>query len=159
MPRKIDIAYIAGVIDSDGTIGIKKSTYSMRITRDSKAPSYSERVHIRQVTREAIDFLALIFGGNVGTEDPSAKRGRPLYRWGVTDLKATILLRSLLPYLRIKRAQAENCLSLRLLKERSKRQRVAKGRGHVGSSARTTENGYAMEALYLNAKKLNQVGV
>jgi hypothetical protein len=159
MPRKIDLAYLAGVIDSDGTIGIKKSTYSMRVVGDSSAPSYSERIHIRQVTPQAIALLSETFGGNIGTEDPSAKRGKPLYRWGATDIKATNILRALLPYLKIKRKQAENCLALRDVKQQSKRQRIAKGRGHIGSSSRSAESGLRMEALYIQAKILNSVGV
>lgn len=36
---KSELAYCAGVIDSDGTIGVKRSTYAMRITRDCAAPN------------------------------------------------------------------------------------------------------------------------
>ena len=100
----LTLAYLAGIIDADGTIGIKRSTYSMRVIGDSTQPTYSERVHLRQVTREAIDLLAATFGGNVGVEDAHAKRGKPLFRWGVTDKKAVALITALLPYLRIKRA-------------------------------------------------------
>jgi hypothetical protein len=76
------LAYLAGVLDSDGTIGIKRNTYSMRVVKDSIAPTYSERIHIRQVERPALELFAATFGGNIGVNDPSAKNGRPLFRWG-----------------------------------------------------------------------------
>lgn len=153
------LAYLAGVLDSDGTIGVKRSTYSMRVTRDSKQPTYSERIHIRQVSREALDLFAATFGGNIGREDPNAKRGKPLYRWGLTDRKAAVVLEALLPYLRIKRAQAVNCLALRFVKERSKIERVAVGRGHRGAAPRPAEISRLMEECYIEARRLNRVGV
>lgn len=157
--KQTDIAYLAGIIDADGTIGIKRNTYAVRVTRDSKQPTYSERVHIRQVSREALDLLALVFGGRIGIEDPSAKRGKPLFRWGCTDLKAAACLRILRPFLRIKRKQAENCLVLRATKEQSKRARMKRGRGHRGSAPRPAKYSAKMERLYMRAKELNAVGV
>lgn len=156
---KTTIAYLAGVLDSDGTIGIKRNTYAMRVTRDCTQPTYSERIHIRQVSREAVDVFSDTFGGNVGIEDSSCKFGKPLFRWGCTDRKAALCLKVLLPFLRIKRRQADNCLALRAIKEQSKKARVSKGRGHVGSARRPAAMSEHMESLYLRAKELNRVGV
>ncbi len=44
MNKREITSYLAGCIDSDGTIGIKKSTYAMRVTGDSGQPTYSERL-------------------------------------------------------------------------------------------------------------------
>jgi hypothetical protein len=155
MSQREILAYLAGLLDADGTIGIKRNTYSMRVVGDSKQPTYSERIHIRQVERQGLDLLASTFGGRVTVEDSHAKRGRPLFRWGQTDKKAAGTLKRLLPYLRIKHAQAENCLVLRKVKEKSKRQRVAKGRGHKGSAPRSKAMSDMMQKLYLQAKTLN----
>lgn len=152
------LAYCAGVIDSDGTIGIKRSTYAMRVRGDAHQPVFSERICVKQVEPQAIDLLHSIFGGRRGVDDPSAKRGRSLHVWQVTDLKAVKCLKTLLPYLRIKRAQAENCLKLRDLKEESKTARVAVGRGHVGGSRRPGHLTTSMELAYTRAKALNAVG-
>lgn len=156
--RQTEIAYLAGVLDSDGTIGVKRSTYAVRVTKDSHQPSYSERIHIRQVERQALDLFSALFGGSVSVQPAATPNRKPLFRWGLTDRKAATALRVLLPHLRIKRLQANNCLRLREVKERSKKQRVAKGRGHVGSSPRSPENSTIMEALYQEAKRLNHVG-
>lgn len=153
------LAYLAGVLDSDGTIGVKRNTYSVRVVGDSGQPTYSERIHIRQVERAALELFAETFGGNIGITDPSAKRGRPLWNWGQTDKKAAATLAALLPYLRIKRRQAENCLALRAIKEESKITRVAKGRGHIGARPRPDELSIRMEACFIRAKELNRVGI
>jgi hypothetical protein len=156
---KETLAYLAGVIDSDGSISVRRSTYAQRVRGDSGGPVYSERVTVKQVTPEAVDLLHATFGGYRFTAAPSAERGRPLHGWEVTNVKAADTLSALLPYLRIKRAQAENCLRLRYVKVVSKAARTAPGRGHVGSSVRSAEHGAAMEACYLRSRELNAVGI
>lgn len=152
------LAYCAGVVDSDGTIGIKRLTYSMRVVGDSRQPTFAARICVRQVTREAVDLLAATFGGTVRISKPSTPNGRPLFEWSVKDAIAGRALLALMPLLRIKKAQAENCLALRDLVEKSKIARMAKGRGHVGSASRTPEMSAAMEALCQRAHDLNRVG-
>lgn len=159
LPDASVLSYCAGVIDSDGCIGVRRLTYAMRVVGDSGQPTYSERVAVKQVERQAIDLLRETFGGSFGVDKPSAKRGRPLYRWEVKDRKAAACLEALLPFLRIKHEQAKNCLLLRAVKEQSKVARVANGRGHAGASVRPAHLGDAMQAHYETAKRLNSVGV
>lgn len=159
MTKTERLAYLAGAIDSDGTIGVKKSTYAVRVTKDSAQATYSERLALRQVGREIPDLLLAAFGGSVYVTKPSVPRGRPLWSWAITDKKAAGALEALLPFLRVKKAQARNALALRAVKDRSKQARVKPGRGHAGSAHRTEANSLAMESLYLRAKELNRVGV
>ena len=158
MNKRELLAYLAGAIDSDGTIGIKRSTYAMRVTKDSAQPTYSERLALRQVTPAIPKLLRATFGGSLYITKPSTLHGRPLLSWNITDQKAAACLRALLPYLRVKRAQAENALHLRGVKDTSKRARVARGRGHAGSAPRRKDHGDAMEVCYLRARELNRVG-
>lgn len=159
MTKRATLAYCAGIVDADGTIGIKRNTYAARVVKDCAQATFSERVCVKQVETAAIDLLHSLFGGYRFTAKPSARRGRVLHGWQVTDLQAATCLRALLPFLRIKREQAANCLSLRAIKERSKRARVARGRGHVGAAARRPELSAAMEAAYVRAHELNVVGI
>lgn len=152
-------AYLAGAIDSDGTIGIKKSTYAMRVVGDCKNATYSERIALRQVTIEIPALLKATFGGSFYMTNPSAKGGRRLYSWAATDLRAVEALKKLRPFLRVKVKQADNCLELRKIKEISKKRRVAKKRGHIGAATRTSDLSDKMEAFYLEAKAMNVVGV
>lgn len=153
------IAYCAGVVDSDGTIGIKRRTYAMRVVGDSTQPTYCARICVRQVTREAVDLLAEQFGGKISVTKPSVPRGRPLFSWEVRDQIAERALRAMLPALRIKRKQAENCLELRKLVVESKVARVAQGRGHIGAARRPVLIGEKMHACYELAHALNRTGV
>lgn len=157
--EETDLAYLAGAIDSDGTIGVKRSTYSMRVLKDSGNAVFSERVALRQVTQIIPDMLKNHFGGSLYMTKPSVARGRPLYSWAATDLRAATCLRALLPFLRIKREQAINCLALRDVKTESRLSRVAWGRGHAGSARRPDALTAQMESHYAAAKRLNAVGM
>ena len=159
MSRRTDLAYCAGVIDSDGTIGIKCNSYAMRVTGDCAQVSYSARICVRQVTTEAVEKLAAVLGGNVRPAKTYAKRGRLMHQWEIRDRKAEAALRAILPFLRIKKQQALNCLALRTVIARSKKVRVAKGRGHIGAGRRPAAIGIEMAALYARAKELNTVGI
>lgn len=152
-------AYLAGAIDSDGTIGVKRSTYAMRVTKDSTQPIYSERVALRQVTKEIPELLKECFGGALYMTKPSTPNGRPLWSWAVTDMRAVACLVTLMPYLLVKREQAKNAIALRRVKDRSKAWRVRPNRGHAGSSNRHARFSVLMEARYLRAKELNRTGV
>ncbi len=106
----MELAYAAGVIDSDGYIGVKRSTYAQRVRGDAGQAVYAPRVMVKQVTPQAIDLLHSIFGGYRGDAQPSAARGRPLFTWEVHSANALRACEAVLPYLRIKRAQAENAI-------------------------------------------------
>ena len=148
-------AYLAGAIDSDGCISVKRSTYAMRVRGDAGAPVFSERVMLKHVTPEVPTLLQDTFGGSLRVDAPSTPNGRNLYAWQVTDLRAVECLKAILPYLRVKRSQAENCLTLRRLKAKSMKARVAKGRGHAGAAPRPQALTDEMDALWLRAKAMN----
>jgi len=75
---------------------------------------------MKQVTPDVVDLLYQHFGGYKRIEKPSAKKGKPLHAWSITDRKAIICVQCLLPYLRVKRKQANVLLKLRESKERTK---------------------------------------
>jgi len=150
-------AYLAGIVDADGTIGVRRSTYNMRRFGESNSPHFFERVVVRQVASAAVDMLRGLFGGHLYLMRPVAN-GKPLWSWSVNCLRANECLRAIRPWLRIKAAQADNAFALRALIERSKKERVAFGRGHVGASHRSPELTEAMERCYSEGKRLNLVG-
>lgn len=157
-PDQLLLAYCAGTIDSDGTIGIKRNTYAVRVVKNSGQATYSARICVRQVTTEALLALQSAFGGSIRPAKTYAKRGRLMYQWEIRDLIAERALRLLLPHLRIKQMQARNCLDLRALVARSKAARVSFGRGHAGAAIRPAEITNRMEECYARAKALNVVG-
>lgn len=151
------IAYLAGIIDADGCIAVRRSTYAAR-HGNGKGASFWERVTVKQVEPDAVDLLHETFGGSRRLHNPSAKNGRPLHGWEATGRVANAALAKLYPYLLIKKEQAANCLMLRAEIERSKLERVAVGRGHVGAAPRSPRATEAMEVSYLRSRHLNTTG-
>lgn len=113
-------AYLAGVIDSDGYITIKRLSYNIRVAKDSTNATYSEMVGIKQTSNEAIVLINELFGGHLGIEKPNTPNGKPLYRCQLTNKKAVEFIKCIYPYLRIKKKQAEILLRLRELNETAK---------------------------------------
>src|SRR4051812_766639 len=108
----LELAYAAGVVDSDGYIGVHRSDYAQRVRGDAGQAVYMPRVAVKQVTPQAIDLLHDLFGGPRSAGKPSGARGRPLRAWSTPSALAVGVCVALLPYLRIKRAQAENAIEL-----------------------------------------------
>lgn len=161
-------AYLAGAMDSDGSIGVRKSTYAARHGEGRQA-TYSERICLKQVTPQIPELLKQTFGGSLMMQRPSTTNGRPLYYWEATNVVASDALQAMLPFLRIKRAQAENCLALRASKD------LPRSATHVHREARQSKTGTGMhmirrmevssatlaerEAIYDRARELNKVGI
>lgn len=149
-----ELAYCAGVVDSDGCISVKRSTYSMRVLKEAKQPLYSERICVKQI--EAVTLLKDLFGGNLRLEQPRGPNNRMMYCWNITDLRAANALAALRPYIRIKGKQADNCLRLREMKTESRAWR--NNNWHIGRG-RPLDISERMETCYKNALYLNRVGI
>lgn len=141
-------AYLAGCLDCDGYFTIKKSTYAMRVTGDAKNPVYSEKIGLKQVTPDVVELLSQYFKGYRRIEKPSARNGKPLHAWSVTDLQAITCVQTLLPYLKVKHQQAELLMELRKSKEVTKHYRI------VGSNV-SPEQAARRESLFNEIKQLN----
>lgn len=117
-----DLAYIAGIVDGEGCIRIKKAkAYRCqgRVT-----PGYHASIQIKMVDEPAIRFIAETLGGWYYKQEKNCKGGRLLYCWAASDKKAADIIRTLLPYLRIKKTQAEAVLELRQLQSEGMKHRT-----------------------------------
>jgi hypothetical protein len=151
------LAYAAGVIDSDGSTGIRLDTCAMRVRRLEAGPVYKERVTLRQIEPQAVELFHGAFGGSRFMSAPRNERAQPLHSWQVVDRMAATFLAAISPYLRIKRRQAELCVELRRLKDESRKARFAYGRGHRGGGPRPDDLTMAMADLRAEILRLNQV--
>jgi hypothetical protein len=151
------LAYAAGVIDSDGSIGILRETYAMRVLGTASQPTFSERVTIRQIEPDAVDLLHINFGGCRSVIAGTRPKQQPLQSLQLVDRQAALLLAAVLPYLRIKKRQGELCLEMRRLKDESRRARFAYGRGHRGGGRRPDSITSAMELVRAEIVRLNRV--
>jgi hypothetical protein len=166
--KETDVAYIAGIIDSEGCIRIKRDRgYACQ---DRKTPGYHAALQIRMVDEGAIRFIAETLGGWYFKEKPSAAKGRPLYCWTVSDKNAEHILRTVLPYLRVKRLAAETALALRDLQAECGKHRTKiigyrnfpNSHGtprQVANKCFSDEYVQMCEDLYLRCREHNRVGV
>lgn len=166
--KETDIAYCAGLFDGESCIRIKKSKAYR--CQGRATPGYHACVMIHMVEESAIKFVAELLGGWYYLEKAIAAQGRPLYKWSASNLKAEVILRKLLPFLRVKRQQAELVLQLRDLQKDGKRHRT-KIVGYrdfpnqhgtvrrVPNLAFSDEYVAECERLYLACKRLNRVGL
>lgn len=151
MVSETTLAYLAGLIDGEGYVGVKRTS-----RKDAVSPIYHERIQVRMVHEGAIALLASTLGGNYYREKASATNGRPLFCYQASDAKAAAILKLLLPYLIVKRESAENVLRLRA----SKNDPRSRLRGGMTQRRLMAPEVLAeREAIYLRAKELNRVGV
>lgn len=144
-----DLAYLAGVIDSDGSISVRKVDYHVRHGMATNC-SYWPRIKIKQVDPEAVDLAKSLFGGTVYKSKSQTANGKDLFAWEVTNRKAEACLQALLPYLRIKRLRALNGIECaRLTKESIAVRRKTVRPVHL------TE---ALEICYMRSRELNNAG-
>lgn len=104
-PDPLTLAYLAGVIDSDGHVTIHRSTRAGR-------RYYAARVGIAGTRRAPHDLAASLFGGRVSVHVPRSPAHRPQFQWSRTGRPAVAVIEALLPFLRVKRDQALLALQL-----------------------------------------------
>jgi hypothetical protein len=142
--REGDVAYLAGLIDGEGHITVARA-----FDRKSVNVSHSIRVVVTNTNKPIIDWLS-----EMSHTAPVVKKGakanwKDAWNWQVTGRNAETLLRAVLPWLRIKRQQAELCLELRDLGRHA-----WSGRGGLDP-----ELVAAREAIAQQVNDLNQRGV
>lgn len=80
-PAEVDdlvAAFLAGVVDSDGTIGFRRDTYAMRVSGLGTQPTFHERVCVRQIEPQAVDLLHAAFGGYRGVVVAATRSSRSI---------------------------------------------------------------------------------
>lgn len=97
-----DLAYAAGIVDGEGCIVAKRSAVKFR-----GFPAYSLSVIVGMADPEAVDWLKGTFGGYIYGYDQKGAGKRPMHRWMLSGLRCQYFLKLLLPYLKVKRDQAE----------------------------------------------------
>ena len=164
--NKTDLAYIAGIIDGEGYVGIKRAT----VRKDCASRSYHARIQIRMVDESAIAFIARTLGGTYYREVRDIDKHRALYCFSASDALAASILRAVLPYLRVKRGVADIVIELRAMQANGRKHRT-KVVGHrdfpnshgtvrrVANLAYSDEYIAECERLWLAAKAFNKVGV
>jgi hypothetical protein len=109
--KKTDLAWAAGFIDGDGYIGITRTD-----KRNRDVPEYYLKLRAGQKFRKPLNHLQALFGcGYVGYST------RPHSEWNVNHHESAKVLRLILPYLIVKKREAELALDFYELKENQPR--------------------------------------
>lgn len=111
------LSYLAGVIDSDGSIGISRRTEPS----NSHGYSYREVIQITwkksDKTTEFLSKLKNIYGGSLGFYKGGFDKKTDTVRYSLDGKGSVAFARDILPYLILKKNQAELLLEIRALKE------------------------------------------
>jgi len=109
-PNPTKVAWAAGFFDGEGCIVIRKK---LKRKADPEHPhNHFLFVHVSNTQRAPLDeFVALWGGGIVINHRRSEANSRPCWRWQSSTRQAAAALRDMLPYLVVKREEAEVALA------------------------------------------------
>jgi hypothetical protein len=116
MNRQEKLIYAAGLFDGEGSISIAVDLSRLKKKRSS--PHFAAQVHIAMIDRCGIEIFPELFGGNISYQKPRTKMRHGLYRWQASTKNASKIIKEMLPYLRVKRPQAEILLEFQKIKDR-----------------------------------------
>jgi len=104
--EETDIAYLAGIVDGDGSISIAKCT------RYKGRCRYWLQLNVTNCSKELVEWIKDRYGGTIQTKTPTTK-GRAIYRWCLANQNAEYLIEELVDYLIVKKDQAYVALEFR----------------------------------------------
>jgi len=100
--KKTDWAYIAGIVDGEGCIRIVKT----KEPKNKSGYKYQMVIGVNNTNEWLIHWLYFNFGGSIHLQAKLDNR-KPLWHWYLSSRKAQAFIELILPYLRLKRPQAE----------------------------------------------------
>ncbi len=154
-----ELAYTAGIIDGEGTIVIERSRDNKpqqstqrhrNRTRNHSGIKY--RMHVSVLIREKslCEWLRLNYGGSVYMAGkPTNPNHSQCWVWRVGSGVASGFLKQIIPYLHLKKLQAENAIRFQLLVESKRRSPLSVGELAIRETLRDIQSS-------LNAKGVNR---
>ena len=108
--NKTILAYAAGFFDGEGTVGINAQKPNVKNGRT--LTMYSLKIDIRNTNEDVLLWLKKNFNGNIKYYSIEKLKGsygatKPQWRWNISSNQAKDFLELILPYLVVKRKQAE----------------------------------------------------
>ncbi len=118
-------AYIAGIIDGEGSIGVMK--FKPKLASGEKSVGYLEYLKVANTDYRLVAWLKDKTGvGCIYAESRKKANHRQVYTWHVSSLRFYELLKQVYPYLVIKREQANLIFLFRETRQQRYRQGVPK---------------------------------
>ena len=101
--KKTDLAYTAGIIDGEGCILISKA----RRQKSRSGYVYGLTVSVNSTDEWLCQWLKFSFGGSITLKKHYRENESLLWIWAVRSNQAVAFLKLVLPYLYLKKPQAE----------------------------------------------------
>jgi hypothetical protein len=102
--QSADLAYLAGIIDGEGSFALHYSKSRSRM---------HVQLQIGNTDLRLMDWIRTKFGGSVTPERRTSSKWKLMFRWVAQSDTLSHLTRAVLPYLIVKRQQAELLLAFR----------------------------------------------
>ena len=100
------LAYFAGLFDGEGCVNVSE----VKPRPGKYSPTFQTLAQVSMTDRKSLDLLLSSFGGNVRLV--TKKGSRPIWVWRVYHKAAKRFLEAILPYLIVKKPQAELLIEL-----------------------------------------------
>ncbi len=141
--KEIDLAYMAGLLDGEGCISITKVIPSTNL----RNPSYGVSVRVSMVDKNIPVLFHSAFGGSLSQKN--YKEYKTQWQWGIYGYPAIVSLKSLLPYLRSKKNEADLAISFWGIKRHR-----GSNKGQHGNIPKTEKELALEESNYLLMRNL-----
>lgn len=146
-PSITDVSYMAGLVDGEGCIGIRKQK------RRKGNHNYVAHTCIGSSDRPVLEWCKAIWGGSISPQKTSTNR--PFWLWALGPAAAGQLLRDIRRYLKIKQDQAWLILEFRTQSLDLARDR--KIGEPLSDEELSLREGYYQSSLWLNSLRRGQV--
>ena len=105
-----NLAYVAGLIDGDGSVGVACQRRGSQKDRWSYYASVT--IGMTEPAKPILEWIHQEWGGSLHSHKTAGEKECPAWQWRVTGDKAQAILRKLLPHLRLKGPQARLALEV-----------------------------------------------
>ena len=124
MRQGITLDYIAGFFDGEGSVGIYRNGQRSWHLRTQLTQN------IDRSTTALLSELRQRFGGNLATMRSPIYRASVAYNWQLNGAVAAAFLREVLPYLRLKREQADFAIAWQSIQQKASRDERGRNVAH-----------------------------
>lgn len=112
-------AYIAGLIDGEGWVGI--CTMSPNLKNGNVSTTFVPRVQVEMTNEKTIEWLHKTVGFGFITRIRERKDRKPAWKYVIANRQASKLLQRILPFMITKREQAELLIEIAILRANTPR--------------------------------------
>lgn len=109
------LAYMAGVVDGEGSIGVYKYSYKSR-KRSRKIKAYRLAVTVTNTNLPLLKLFENIFGGSINSRKKILSR-KQCYDWHIGHQSGKEFLKQIFPYLFVKKRQAKYAIEAQSLND------------------------------------------